>query len=109
MQLTHEREGENLVIFIRDELDHHGARRMIDEMDSLTVLYPTEPVILDLSGLTFMDSSGLAVAINLYRALARTGRRLIVRGTPPQPMRVFRAAGLQKMMTFIDGEGQVQC
>ncbi len=72
-------------------------------------LYPTDPVALDLSGLTFMDSSGLAVAMNLHRALARTGRSLTVIGTPPQAMRVFRAAGLPRLMTFITRKGEKQC
>lgn len=73
------------------------------------MLYPVEPVMLDLSGLTFMDSSGLAVAMNLQRALARTGRRMVIVGTPPQAMRVFRAAGLPRLMTFVDAKGEKQC
>ena len=56
-----------------------------------------------------MDSSGLAVVMNLHRALTRTGRRLTILGTPPQAMRVFRAAGLPRLMTFIDGKGEKQC
>ncbi len=101
MQISHERIGDRIVVHIRDELGHHEARRALDYLENVVVLYPVEPVTLDLSGLTFMDSSGLAVAVNLHRALTRTGRSLIVAGTPPQAMRVFQAAGLPKYIQFV--------
>ncbi|WP_122788913.1 STAS domain-containing protein [Intestinibacillus sp. Marseille-P6563] len=109
MQITHERVGDSIVVHIQDEMGHHEARRILDYLENIVVLYPVEPVVLDLSGLTFMDSSGLAVAMNLHRALARTGRSLVIRGTPPQAMRVFRAAGLPHRMTFVDEKGEKQC
>lgn len=109
MQITHERVGDSIVVHIRDELGHHEARRILDYLENVVVLYPVEPVTLDLSGLTFMDSSGLAVAMNLHRALVRTGRRLTIQGTPPQAMRIFRAAGLPRRMTFVDEKGEKQC
>lgn len=109
MQITHERTDEGIVVYIHEELGHHEARKAIDYLENVVVLYPTEPVILDLSRLTFMDSSGLAVAINLHRALVRAGRHLSIRQTPPQAMRVFRAAGLPRLMTFIDEKGEKQC
>ena len=54
--------------------------------------------------MTFMDSSGLAVVLHLYRTCARSGREFAVRGTPPQPMRVFEAAGLPQVMVFERGK-----
>lgn len=109
MKISHEREGETITVSIVDELGHHEARKAIDYLESIVTLYPSEQMVLDLSGLTFMDSSGLAVTMNIHRALARSGRRLVVRGTPKQAMRVFRAAGLPKLMTFVDEKGEVQC
>lgn len=88
------------------ELDHHAARKAMDYAESLAVLYPAECYVLDLSGLTFMDSSGLAVALNLYRTLQRSGRRMVISGCPQQPMRVFRAAGIPKIIPF---EEEVIC
>ena len=109
MQITHERVGDGILVHIRDELGHHEARKAIHYLENIAVLYQVDPVALDLSGLTFMDSSGLAVVMNLHRALTRTGRRLTILGTPPQAMRVFLAAGLPRLMTFIDGKGEKQC
>ncbi len=105
MKLKYEHDRDRLRVRIFDEIDHHCARQIIDELDSLTALYVVESFLLDLSGVTFMDSSGLAVVINLYRALSKTGRSLTIIGTPPQPMRVFKAAGFDKIVVFAKEEG----
>lgn len=98
-----ERDG-TLMISLSGELDHHAARAAIEQVEDLLVLYPCEKLILNLSGLTFMDSSGLAVVLHLHRTCARSGYEFIVRGAPPQPMRVFEAAGLPQVMIFERGE-----
>ncbi len=106
MQITHESQENQLILHYVGELDHHEARKAMDYAESLAVLYPVERYVLDLSGLTFMDSSGLAVALNLYRTLQRTGRRMVICGCPPQPLRVFQAAGIPKIIPF---EEDVKC
>ncbi len=93
-----------LTIFYEGELDQHAARSVIDQSEDLVVLYPCNKLVLDLSGLTFMDSSGLAVVLHLFRTCARTGYDFVVRGAPDQPMRVFSAAGLPKVMVFEGGD-----
>ncbi|MFQ9975527.1 MAG: STAS domain-containing protein [Butyricicoccus sp.] len=102
LQITQRRQEGTLIAVYTGELDHHAARAAIEQTEDL-VLFPCE-VVLDLSELTFMDSSGLAVVLHLYRTCARSGREFAVRGTPPQPMRVFEAAGLPQVMVFERGK-----
>lgn len=110
MQIIHEREGDNLVIYLIDELDQHCARNTIEALDRIVTLYPTEPIVLDLSKLTFMDSSGLAVAVNLHRMLQMNDRELTIRHAPSQAMRVFHAAHLEKQIHFLEsGEADKPC
>ena len=110
MQIIHEREGTSLIVYLVDELDQHSARSTIEALDRIVALYPDETIILDLSRLTFMDSSGLAVAINLHRMLRDSGRTLTIRRTPPQAMRVFHAAHLEKRIHFEPTEkGDSRC
>ena len=85
-----ERDG-TLMISLSGELDHHAARMAIEQAEDLLVLYPCDKLVLNLSGLTFMDSSGLAVVLHLHRTCARSGCDFVVRGAPPQPiMMLFR-------------------
>ena len=73
-------EGRTLTAAVRGELDHHRAK--------------------DLSGLSFTDSSGIAVLIRVSRRMEQIKGELIVRGVPPQPWKVFQAAGLHKLIRF---------
>lgn len=104
LQITQKTQDSTLTASYTGELDHHAARTAIEQTEDLLILFPCEKLVLDLSGLTFMDSSGLAVVLHLHRTCARSGREFSVRGTPPQPMRVFEAAGLPQVMVFERGE-----
>jgi anti-anti-sigma factor len=60
-----------------------------------------ERVVLDLSGLTFMDSSGVHAAIQLLeRSRAENFRLAIVPG-PPSVQRIFDICDLAKTLPFV--------
>ena len=48
--------------------------------------------------MTFVDSSGIAVVINALRSMSQIEGKLLLTGLSPQPMRVFRASGLDKLV-----------
>lgn len=95
------RESEDgLVIMLSGELDHHAAKGALKEIaDVADELVPTS-CILDMSKITFMDSSGIAVVLGLYRKMSEVGGRVAVRNTPPSVMKVFKIAGLERIVTF---------
>ena len=47
--------------------------------------------------MSFMDSSGIALLLRLYRSLAFTGGKLRVVRVPAQPGKVLKAAGLGRL------------
>ena len=104
LDITQTEVDRTLTVRYTGELDQHTARQTIERSEDLLVLYPCDSLVLDLSGLTFMDSSGLAVVLHLHRTCARCGCDFRVRGTPPQPQRVFDAAGLPQVIVFERGE-----
>ena len=104
MEITTSYSSGRLTLHLSGELDHHGARGAMKTIEGLLDKYMPRDAVIDLSELTFMDSSGLAVVLHLYRTCARSGREFAVRGTPPQPMRVFEAAGLPQVMVFERGK-----
>lgn len=65
LQITQRRQEGTLIAVYTGELDHHAARAAIEQTEDLLVLFPCEKLVLDLSELTFMDSSGLAVVLHL--------------------------------------------
>ena len=48
--------------------------------------------------MTFVDSSGIAVVINALRCMSQIEGALLLTGIGPQPMKVFRASGIDKLV-----------
>ena len=86
----------NLLLEMKGELDHHGARNALRELElSIDAALPKK-LVLDLAGVTFMDSSGIGVLLNRYKQMkaGHTG----FYGACPQVMRVLKVAGILGLM-----------
>ncbi|MGM9648821.1 MAG: STAS domain-containing protein [Butyricicoccaceae bacterium] len=100
MKLTHQREADGIVIRYYGELGHHEAAKSIEYLEKIMTLYASDAIILDLSGMTFMDSSGIAVVLNAQRNVMGFGQSFCVRNAPEHAMRIFRAAGIPARVHF---------
>lgn len=90
---------------ITGEIDHHRAKDLMREMDRKLELSCPSILTLDLSGVTFMDSSGIAVLLRAFRRTRELEGQFSVIGVPRQAGRVLQAAGLHKLMPIVvDGE-----
>ena len=98
--LTHRRTA---LVALRGELDLVTVSKVAEVLDGL------EPqpsgvrhVVLDLRGLTFMDSSGLHELIR-QNEFARSNRHnlAVVRGTPAI-QRVLEVSGVEHMLVLVD-------
>lgn len=93
-------ENRTLTAALSGELDHHGAKAVMAELERrIDAALPRE-LTLDLAGLTFTDSSGIAVLLRAWRHMGRLGGTMKVIHTPSQADKVFRAAGLQQLISF---------
>ena len=72
LDITQTEVDRTLTVRYTGERDQHTARQTIERSEDLLVLYPCDSLVLDLSGLTFMDSSGLAVVLHLHRSASLT-------------------------------------
>ncbi len=89
-----------LTLSVTGEVDHHGAGEIMAEVErQVETLLPLR-MTLDLGGVTFMDSSGIAVVLRCYKRIGELGGSLTVKNTPGQALKVLRAAGLDRMIHF---------
>ena len=98
MQFTSFLENGRLTVALTGEIDHHCAKSYIEAIDAKIEAYTPAICVLDFSDVTFIDSSGVAVVINALRAMKRIDGRLLLTGIGRQPMKVFRAAGVDKLI-----------
>lgn len=83
-----------------DRIDAASAISFKERMRELGRL-PGDPVILDLSRVAFLDSSGLGAVVAVLKMLA-PGRRLELSGLTPNVMKVFRLTRMDSVFTLHD-------
>ena len=93
-------ENRTLTAALSGELDHHAAKAIMAELERQIDAARPRLLVLDLDGLTFTDSSGIAVLLRMWRHMAQLGGTMKVIRTPRQADKVFRAAGLQRLIPF---------
>lgn len=98
--LTCTGEDRDICIALSGEVDHHRARGLMDGIGREIDMRLPRHVTLDLGGVTFMDSSGIAVLLRAYKRTAELGGAVSVRNIPDQADKVLRAAGLERLMKF---------
>ena len=80
-------------ITVVGELDLSTSNALIDQVSALVDGGATL-VVLDLSGASFIDSSGLRALIGLGQLLESTGGRLVIDGMSPAAQKLLEITGL---------------
>jgi len=91
-------EGDYVVVALMGELDLAGESRLEAAIDEAQA--SGRPLTVDLSGLTFIDSSGLRVLVRLHNKATTTGLRYQLIAGPPQVHRTFALCGLDRTLAF---------
>lgn len=99
--ITHD-DGRCLTLRLVGELDHAAARTVMPGIEDAVEEYLPRRCVLDLTGVSFMDSSGIAVILKTDRLLRQTGGVLALSGVPGQVRRVLDVAGLTKIVPVLD-------
>ena len=98
MYLTSYLQNGRLTVTLTGEIDHHCAKAYMNAISGKLEAYTPKVCILDFQEVTFMDSSGIAIVINALRGMTKLDGRLVLCGLQNQPMKVFRAAGIDKLV-----------
>ena len=101
MELLAEQRGEILVVHaMQERIDAASAIEFKDRMRELTQL-PTPRVVLDMSRVAFLDSSGLGAVVAVMKALAPE-RKLELSCLTNTVQKVFRLTRMDSLFTIHD-------
>ena len=90
----------NLLLEFRGELDHHGARNALRKLEMAVDAALPKVLVLDMSGITFMDSSGIALILRAQQRMQLLDGSILVCNVPAQARRVLDAAGIGRLVTI---------
>jgi len=95
------REGAETHVALRGELDLSTTDRVQRELDRVEAASPSV-LKLDLSGLTFLDSTGLRLIVAADQRAREADRRLVVVKGPVAVHRVFSITKLDERLEMVD-------
>ena len=87
--------GDTLTAHISGEIDHHSAKGIRETVDSALVSYSPDELIMDLSGVSFMDSSGLGLILGRKRKTDEMGIGLVLINPTDGCKKILRLAGME--------------
>lgn len=102
--LSSYRDG-RLNLYLQGELDHHEARSAMARIEQMIDEYLPRDCAVDMSGLTFMDSSGIAVILKIAKRLNQMGGRAWFENPSVQPLRVIDTSGIDRIVRITVGGG----
>lgn len=93
-------EGSRLTASIQADVDHHSARPIREKIDAR--LFQTKPkvLVIDLSRVEFMDSSGLGLILGRAEKAAALNAELQLKGASPTIMKLVKLSGLERIHNF---------
>lgn len=102
MDLEFKNKDDKLIIYMAGELDHHSAEEVRNKIDDRLDRGNITKLIMDFSGVSFMDSSGIGVVIGRYKKLSTKGGNICVTRAKGSVKRVFELSGMFKIIKLYD-------
>ncbi|MCC6671588.1 MAG: STAS domain-containing protein [Planctomycetes bacterium] len=95
LQLTGGTEGHDHVVMVRGEVDMESAPRLLDEIQH--GLKHASRAVVDLAGVSYIDSSGIAVLVQGLKSAMKRGKEFVLRAPSAQVAAVLKLAQLQQL------------
>ena len=84
--------------YLKGEIDHHTAPELRNAIDDALIMNETfDLLVLDFSGVTFMDSSGVGLVMGRYRYAATLGKKIRVDNLDNRNYKIMQMSGIEKI------------
>lgn len=90
--------GGTLVVLLHGEIDLQNSPEIRKEL--MARLSDHQDVVVDLSAVTYIDSSGVASLVEAYQAARRLGLRFSLAAISPAALRVLKLARLDEVFVI---------
>jgi stage II sporulation protein AA (anti-sigma F factor antagonist) len=91
-------ENRRLKVVIKGDIDHHSAKTIREKIDNQIFSYKPNEVILDLSKVEFMDSSGLGLIMGRYTTSKEIGAELVILKPSYKVKKILELAGIERII-----------
>jgi anti-sigma B factor antagonist len=93
------RSNDETTLVVRGSLDINSAPALAEEIDKIVAARPGK-VVVDLSMLDLIDSSGVAALVKLYKGVRNTSGAMTISGARDQPLAIFKLLRMDKVFNL---------
>lgn len=104
MEMTALTRQDKMIVFLSGEIDHHSVKDIRDDIDKIMIESKPKAIILNLTGIGFMDSSGLGLILGRYRRASELGIQMFISGADNNVLKILKMAGVDKLIKTVPTE-----
>lgn len=93
--------GDTLTVLLTGEIDHHAAAAVRETIDREICRVRPKTTVLDLSGIDFMDSSGLGLIMGRIALMRELSGEAVLKNPTEKVLRIVRLSGLERMIQIV--------
>jgi anti-anti-sigma factor len=101
LEVTTQDSGGHVTVSLKGELDLSSVGKVEEELERVEAEEPAL-LVLDLSRLSFLDSTGLRAVVTADERARSKGRRLVIVRGPDPVQRVFAITRLEERLEMVD-------
>lgn len=102
MNITYTTTENELTIKLSGEVDHHSAKSIREKIDKEIMAQSPKKLIMDMSSISFCDSSGLGLIMGRYKLMNENGGELLINKPTESVEKIMRLSGLDRLVKIID-------
>ena len=101
MEIKTTKKSENIIVDLYGEIDQSSTEDIRDTIQTELMARGAKNLVMNLRGVSFMDSSGIGMILGRYKYLRNTGGRLVLCGAGMSLKRIFSVSGLTGIIPIV--------
>jgi stage II sporulation protein AA (anti-sigma F factor antagonist) len=98
MRAVCKKKDDAMIVSLSGELDHHGAQAIMDKLKACAEDQSVKKLVVDMSKVTFMDSSGIGALLGRYKTMVQKKGQMVLKNPSDQIFKLLRMAGMAKLV-----------
>jgi stage II sporulation protein AA (anti-sigma F factor antagonist) len=92
--------GQDLIVKLKGELDHHSADEARDKIDEKIRNDKYKKIIIDFKNLDFIDSSGIGFVIGRYKVIRKSNSVIEIINASKKVRKILDMSGIGKIINI---------
>ena len=100
------KEGDAVIVAVRGEIDLQNSPELRTELLDIMAKHAPQRVVMNLAQVPYMDSSAIAVLVELLQKVRKTGGKIFLTNLQPRVKGLLEIARLGSIFSIVNDESE---